>query len=212
MAWMIKAVIFDVDGVLINSFEANLKFYQNLLSYAGYKPPTRKIYLKMYHMTMFDVIKALTNSKDINEINRIWLIGKNREVPYPNELVSSPKNFEQVIIKLNKKYILGIVTNRIIGGVFKLPNLEKFENYFKVVVYYEDTVKHKPDPEPLLLAVKKLNLKPKEVVYIGDAESDIKAAKAAEMKIVIYSQDQLKGADKLTSSFNKLPDLIESLN
>lgn len=209
---MIKAVIFDVDGVLINSFEANLKFYQNLLSYAGYKPPTRKTYLKMYHMTMFDVIRIVTNSKDINEINRIWLMGKKREVPYPNELVSSPKNFKQVIIKLNKKYILGIVTNRIRGGVFKLPQLARFESYFKAVVYYEDTAKHKPDPEPLLLAVKKLAVKPRETVYIGDAESDMKAAKAAGMKIVIYSQDQLKSADKITSVFNELPDLIVSLN
>ena len=39
---MIKAVIFDVDGVLLDSFEANFTFYQNLMKAAGYTAPTRK--------------------------------------------------------------------------------------------------------------------------------------------------------------------------
>jgi HAD superfamily hydrolase (TIGR01509 family) len=208
---MIKSVIFDVDGVLVDSFEANFKFHQDLLIKTGYKPPTRKEYSKVFHMTMIEAIRSLTGSKDENEIIRIWQMGKDRIVPYHNELLTSPKNFEAVIEELKQKYILGIVTSRIHGGVFSLPPLKKFENDFKTVVYYDDTTKHKPDPEPLLLAAKRLGIKPSETVYIGDMESDIKAAKSAGMRIIIYSKENPPGADAITSSFYKLPDLIGSL-
>lgn len=208
---MIKAVIFDVDGVLIDSFEANLKFHQDLLKLVGYPILSREMYSKMFHMTMLDVIRESTKLKDEKEINRIWEMGKNRVVQYPSHLITTPENYERVIEKLNNKYILAIVTSRIRGGIFKLPQLAKFENYFKTVVYYEDTQKHKPDPQPLLLAVKRLGIKPNEAVYIGDALTDIQAAKAAGMKIIIYSKDKLLEADRLTSEFDKLPNAIESL-
>jgi phosphoglycolate phosphatase-like HAD superfamily hydrolase len=39
---MIKAVLFDIDGVLLDSFETNLKFFQDLLTKAGHRPPTRE--------------------------------------------------------------------------------------------------------------------------------------------------------------------------
>lgn len=57
---MIKAVIFDIDGVLIESFEANFKFYQNLISKAGYEPPTRKKFTLFHHFSMMDSIKTYT--------------------------------------------------------------------------------------------------------------------------------------------------------
>lgn len=209
---MIKAVLFDVDGVLLDSFEANLKFYQDLFPKAGYKPPTRETFLNMFYMSMIDVIRVLTNSKDENEIKRIWQMGKNRVVRYPDELSSCPANLETVLNKLRKKYILGIVTSRVGGNLFKLPQLAKYEPYFKTAVYYEDTIKHKPDPEPLLLAVKRLDIKPEETIYIGDAATDVQAAKAAGMKIIIYSKNKLDGADAITSSIDKLADLIEGLN
>jgi HAD superfamily hydrolase (TIGR01549 family) len=209
---MIKAVIFDVDGVLIDSFAANLKFYQDLMTSAGYNPPTKKDFTKMFYMTMRDVIKTVTKSNDENKIKKIWLMGKNREVRYPDELLITPDKYESIIEKLWKNYNLAIVTSRIQGGVFKLPQLIKLKNKFKTTVYFEDTKKHKPDPEPLLLAASRLNLKPEEAVYVGDAESDIKAAKSANMKIIIYSKKRLPGADAVTDSFDKLPSLIKSLN
>jgi phosphoglycolate phosphatase-like HAD superfamily hydrolase len=208
---MIKSVIFDVDGVLIDSFEANLKFYQDLLSYAGYQPPTRDTFLKLFHMTMTDVIRILINKKDEKEVKRIWLLGKNRVVPYPNHLLTFPDNYEQVIENLNNKYMLGIVTSRIKGGVFKIPQLSKLEKYFHSVVYYEDTEKHKPDPEPLLLAIKRLKIKPEEAVYIGDTESDLIAGNNAGIKIIIYSKNKISSANDITSDFSKIPEIVDFL-
>jgi HAD superfamily hydrolase (TIGR01509 family) len=199
---MIKAVIFDVDGVLLDSFEANFKFQQDLMAFFGYKPPTKEEYAKAFHLTLMEVIQLFTKSKSQKEIQKIWKVGKSRQVPYPIDLLRLPKNIDEVLEALGKKYKLALVTNRVKEGVYDVPQLASFLHHFQTIVTYENTTKHKPDPEPLLLAVKKLNVKPEETVYIGDAESDMKAAKRAGMKMIFYSK---------STSFQKLPELVSSL-
>jgi pyrophosphatase PpaX len=208
---MIKAVIFDIDGVLLDSFEANLKFYQDLMIKAGYRPPTREEFPPIFHLSMMDAIKVLTKSDSEEEIKRIWELGKSRAVEYPMDLLAMPEGTEEVIRILSKNYLLGIVTSRIKESVFEVPKLVKFKDYFKEVVCYQDTVNHKPDPEPLLLAAKKLDISPGEAVYIGDVENDIIAGKAAGMKVVIYSRNQFVTADVCVSEFTKLPEAIKNL-
>lgn len=207
---MIKAIVFDVDGVLIDSLEANIKFIQDLMRKAGYKPPTRKQYTAIFHLNMMDVIKHLTKSQSEKEIKRIWKIGASRDVAYPTELIKIPKDAEETIKLLSKKYLLAIVTNRVKAGLYEIPQLAKLKRYFKVAVSYEDTINHKPHPEPLLLAAKRLGVNPNESVYVGDAESDIKAARATGMKIISYPK-RLERADAWVSSFKELSIKINSL-
>jgi pyrophosphatase PpaX len=209
---MIKAVIFDVDGVLIDSFAANLKFYQDLLTAAGYVSPTKEELKNLFHMTMEGVIRVLIKSDNPQEIKRVWLMGKDRAVDYPDELLITPDNYVSVIRKLYKKYKLGIVTSRIRGYVFNLPQLSNLEKYFSDAVYFEDTEKHKPDPSPLLLSAKRLGFKQEEMIYVGDTESDIQAAQAANMKMILFSKINLPGATASTSFFGKLPDLVATIN
>ena len=209
---MIKALVFDIDGVLIDSFDANLKFFQDLLSKAGYKPPTKKEYSPIFHLSMLDVVRICTKSADEKEIKRIWEMGRSRKVKYPILLLKTTKNVEKTIIELSGKYLLGIVTNRMKEGIYKIPVLSRLQKYFQITVAYQDTVNHKPHPDPLLLACKKLGVNPDEAVYVGDAQSDIIAAKAAGMKVIFFSQVTNKNADATTSQFQKLPKLVESFN
>jgi pyrophosphatase PpaX len=55
---------------------------------------------------------------------------------------------------------------------------------FEVIVGGDETERHKPDPEPLLLAAERLGASPEEAVYIGDSPFDVRAAKAAGMASV----------------------------
>jgi beta-phosphoglucomutase-like phosphatase (HAD superfamily) len=66
---MIKAVLFDVDGVLIDSFEANLKFFQRLISKAGYTPPTREEYQVAFSMNLRSAIKRSSNPRLKKKLN-----------------------------------------------------------------------------------------------------------------------------------------------
>lgn len=208
---MIKAVIFDIDGVLLDSFEANLKFFQNLMDHFGYPLPTREEFPAIFHLSMWDAVIKLTGLSLEEDIKKIWEAGKGRDIDYPLELLNVPDNTESTLNTIAKNYSLAIVTSRIRDNVYEAPKLADLKRYFPVVVAYEDTEKHKPDPEPLLLAAKKLNLKPEEAAYIGDTESDARAAHAAGMKVVIYSKDKPGDADAYTSSFEDLPSIIIGL-
>lgn len=208
---MIKAVIFDIDGVLLDSFEANLKFYQDLMIKAGYRPPTRKEFHKFFHLAMMDFIKAFTKSTSKKEIKQIWETGRSRKVKYHTELLKTPENSENIIKILSQTYSLGIVTSRIKEAVYEAPSLAKLRKYFKIAIAYQDTLNHKPHPDPLFLAAKKLDVKTNECAYIGDVENDLKAGKAAGMKVIIYSKKQFDTADNCTTSFEKLPEIISAL-
>ncbi len=208
----IQAIIFDIDGVLLDSFEANLKFNQDLMSKVGYRPPTREKYAKLFHLPLMDTIRILTKIKDEDEIKRIWEIGKNREVAYDISLLTLPEKTEDVVTNLSKDYRLGIVTSRVKNGVYESPELAKLKKYFKVAVSFEDTENHKPHPEPLLLAARKLKVEPEKCVYVGDTETDIIAAKAAGMRIITYAKERLAQSDIHAYNFRELPDLIKSLD
>jgi pyrophosphatase PpaX len=216
---MIKAVIFDVDGVLIDSFNANHRFLQKVFKKAGYKNLTKKEYKNMFHMSAKEVIIHFTKTKDDQEIERIFQMVKSKdEIPYPIELITTPKNLEKTIFKLSKQYRLGIVTSRVRGSTFMLPQLKKIKKYFLVEVAFENTKKHKPDPEPIIFALKKMNVLNTETVYIGDSLSDLQAAKAAGVKIINFykfskfSKKDLSEADGKTNDFASLPKIISSFN
>lgn len=209
---MIKAILFDIDGVLLDSFEANLKFVQDLLKKAGYPPPTREEFPDLFHRPLFDIIKMRTKLNSAEKVKRIWEMGKNREVSYDLNLLNTPERIEEVIKILNNSYELGIVTSRVREAVFEVPVLKKLEPYFKIAVAYQDTEKHKPDPEPLLYAANQLGVAPENTVYIGDVENDVKAGKAAGMKVIIYGQRAVPGAYAWTAEFSQIPKLLQSIN
>lgn len=206
---MIKAVLFDIDGVLVDSFDANLQYFTNLLKRAGYKPPTREEYISIFPLTVWDSVKELTKSNSEKEINRIVEMAKTN-VDYPYHLIKISEEVLDAVHKL-EKYKLGIVTSRVKEGFYNNPVLVKLKEHFPLVVTYEDTKKHKPDAEPLLFACEKLNIKPEEAVYIGDQQVDIDAAKGAGMKIILYSKEKFGSPDLYTSTFVEIPELIGTL-
>lgn len=208
---MIKAVLFDIDGVLLDSFAANLKFFQDLIVKAGYPAPTRETYREAFHLPFVDAIRFLVKSGSETELQRILEMGKKRDVPYDLALLRLPDDVEKVLKTLSQKYRLGIVTSRRRATTFEAPQLVKFKKYFETSVSYEDTERHKPFPDPLLLAAKILEIRPDACVYVGDAKSDVEAARAAGMKGLLYSKDSISEADGCTAVFNEFPTLIARL-
>ena len=208
---MIQTVLFDVDGVLIDSFQANFEFYKRLFTQAGYTPPTLKEYTPLFQSTMMGVIQTVTKSTSQEEIDRLMAIGKDRSTIYPFDLLQTPEHLSEIIEHLHTTYKLGIVTSRLRGGVFEISQLTPLQPYFDIVVSFEDTENHKPHPDPLLYAIEKLAVKPEETVYIGDQEADMLAAKAAHIPVIIYSKKFFPQADRCVSSFGDIPKTIASL-
>jgi len=209
---MIEAVIFDIDGVLLDSREANIKWYQLLLKTSGYSVPSRKQVEGIFHLPMMDAIRVLANESSEEKVRKVWEMGRGRKVRYPIELLKIPEHAGDVVHRLGKTYRLAIVTSRVRLGVEEFFRVSGLKKYFEVVVAYEDYTHAKPDPEPLLMAVERLGIKAEEAVYIGDTATDIEAASAAGMKIILYAHTSLEGADFRVSSFREIPGAVEKLN
>lgn len=204
-----KAVLFDVDGVLLDSFLANWTWYQRLFATLEYPAPNKKEYKHMAHLSMWDVIKTVTKASD-EDVRRMWEFAKT--TPSTDELLQTPPHAAEIIHTLKKNYRLGIVTSRIRENIDPVFQLLGVHDCFASVVGYEDSINHKPHPEPLLVAAERLGVRPHDTVYVGDALSDIQAAKAAGMPIIIYGPQPLPGADACITLFNQLPDAIARLN
>ncbi len=203
---MIKVVIFDVDGVLLDSFESNFEFFKNLMAAAGYKAPTREEYVPLFHRTFHDIVQILTGLKSEEDIKKITDMVDVVDAPPP---IISP-GVPETIKLFSESYLLAVVTSRIKAYAYE-PPLNALEHYFKATVAYEDTEHHKPDPEPLVFAAKQLGVLPGECVYVGDVENDMKAAYAAGMRFILYSKENVSGAEMRTADFKELPGLIRSM-
>lgn len=210
---MVKVVLFDVDGVLIDSFKANQTYFSELMQYAGYPQVTEKQYRKMFHLPQLEVIRTLVKKGDEAEVERVRKIAKGDAVKYREDLVRLQPEVKKVLAELQQKYKLGIVSSRVADGIYKLPQLAEVVPFFEVIITYEDTQRHKPDPQPLQLALAELEADPLEAVYIGDAASDIQAAQAAGMKMIVYPEPvpDFTVAATLTS-LTDLPRTVESLS
>ena len=88
------------------------------------------------------------------------------------------------------------------------------DKYMKTAVLANDTVKHKPDPEPLLECLKRLSLQPEDVIYIGDAHSDYLASKNAgiDFGYAKWGSVSAKGIDKPDHVFEQPLDLLKLLS
>jgi phosphoglycolate phosphatase len=116
----------------------------------------------------------------------------------------------------NKGLKWGIVTNK--PRRFTQPLIENMALHERAacVVSGDDAPKPKPSPETLLLACKHVGTKPESCMYVGDAERDIQAGKAAGMKTVVALFGYIDvtdrphewGADALIKTPNELLDFL----
>ena len=206
---MLKAVLFDIDGVLIDSLEANLKFFQDILGGAGYPRPTREEYAKVFHLPLIDTLRHFSKPELEEELERIH--EQVTTVPYASGLLTQPEDTQKTLEILSKTYALGVVSSRTRRGIDMYFAFSKTGTLFPVSIAYEDAVNHKPHPEPLLLAAKRLKVRPDECVYIGDTHTDMEAGKAAGMRTILFGEKAHPLADKVISLFAGLPQLIASL-
>lgn len=106
-----------------------------------------------------------------------------KEIPHAKEVLKKLKE---------EGYTLGIVSNKSKDILMKGLQLCELEEYFDTIVALEDLTKHKPDPEGLLLACKNCIYPVDDVIYVGDAVTDIKAAKNMCAYSIGMVSDKLK--------------------
>lgn len=206
---MIRGILFDIDGVLVDSVRANAQMYRDLLGHFGVPGPTDEEQAASNHRTFIDNIRHYARGASDELIQQIFDYGVSQ--PRSHDMLVLMDGVKETLQDLHKRYLLGVVSSRLHMGIGSLLDHFGLGALFPVRVGFEDTTKHKPHPGPLLFGAQKLGVKPYEVSYIGDSVTDVEAARAAGMKMVHYATASIPGDHATVSRFRDLVAAIERL-
>ena len=167
---MIKAVIFDMDGVIVDSeplhFMVWAEIFRKKFGIKLYKKDFANLFGTSDMHTVHHFLKKYKLKADSEELRLEKKRLFQKIAAKKLKLFPGVKN---LIKKLSKKYKLALTSTEWKETIKK--DLTKFGlyNYFDVIIGKEDVKRHKPDPEPYIITAKKLGLKRSECVVIEDS-------------------------------------------
>ncbi len=207
-----KYILFDLDGTLINTNKLIIdSFKYTLKKHLDIDAEDCQI-LKYFGEPLLITLERF--SKEKAEVMFNTYIEYNERVHDKN--VEAFENVDYVLKSLtNMGCIMSIVTSK--RKILAKRGLELFDllKYFDKIIAYEDTIKHKPEPDPIYKALSELDSKPEMALMVGDSEYDIKCARNADVKSVFVGwseaavhQNMDIGADYIINDIIQLIDII----
>lgn len=207
---MIKAILFDFDGVLGNSKEVILLTFQKVFKKYNLTLPTASDLIPYAGVPMLETIEALlpeNHSVDMQE-----MLVHMREISFglakKVRLMSTAK---KVVTVLKKQYTLAIVTTRRNITFLTILDQLTIREHFELVIDFDAVKSPKPDTEGILQALEILHLQKDEVVFVGDAKEDVAAVKNAGVISIFFGKENVHNADYHIQSLTKLPGLLQQV-
>ena len=174
----IQHIIFDLDGTLMDTEKGNLYAWQKTLRY--YVPWRTFSNKELKAILGVTTEKALTMLQvanvDAAQFDEYWQLQYQTQV----EHIALFSGMLEVLENLRHQgYTLGIVTSRDWQEYRAYFSSPSFDALFACIICKEDTLLHKPDPEPLLAYMRKMNAVKEDCIYIGDMDTDMECAARA---------------------------------
>ncbi|MDY6509620.1 MAG: HAD family hydrolase [Acinetobacter faecalis] len=178
----IKAILFDMDGVLIDAKDWHYEALNRALALFGYEI-TRSEHLSTYDGLPTSVkLQKLTIEKGLPP--RLHKFINEMKQQYTVQIIQEkcrPKfNHEYALMRLKAEgYRIAVCSNSIRMTIEMMMDYAKLSQYLEFIVSNQDVVNAKPDPEIYLTAMSKMGLNPEECLICEDNENGIKAALAS---------------------------------
>ena len=213
---MIKAFLFDFDGVLAETFPSHFQAWQFILKDVGIRPDELTVrlhegvpVLKIAQAIVKQAGISLTQEQILdltNKKNTYFRIHNKAQVfPQVHKLISKAKD---------KNLKVGLVTGTTLANIKIILSPELFDQ-FDYIVTASDTTRGKPFPDPYLMAAEKLGIEPQQCLVFENAPLGIEAAKKAGTTCVALlttlSREHLQNADVIYRNHDDLLDDIENL-
>jgi phosphoglycolate phosphatase len=184
----LKVIIYDCDGVLIDSSQANQAFYNHILAHFGLAPLTLEQWAHVKPLTAPDALTWLFKGTP-------WLTAAQEyqktvdNTPFL-PLIRAEPNIKETLALLRPRYNTAIATNR---GKSLLPVLQHcgLEEFFQVIVSSLDIQKPKPHPECLNRILQHFGVDPTQACYIGDSDLDREVSARAGILFIAYQNPSL---------------------
>jgi pyrophosphatase PpaX len=176
----VKAVLFDLDGTIVDTNEIILSAMQDTLAHFTGRAWEHRELMPHWGMRLRDQLSALCPTLDLDAAVAFY---RGRYAVYHETLLAEVPGTTAVLAALRARGLrLGVVTSKKRLNADQTLRDVGFLPIFAVVVTEEDTARHKPAPEPLLYALGALGLTADDAIYVGDNPDDIRAAHAAGMR------------------------------
>lgn len=204
---MIKAVIFDMDGVLIEAKDWHYESLNKALKLFGFEISRAE------HLTTFDglptkmKLEMLSREKGlpielhkfINDMKQQYTIELIHQLCKPLFI------HEYAISSLKSRgYKLAVASNSIRKTIELMMEKSFLYKYMDILLSNEDVKNPKPDPEIYLNAIDRFNLKPDECLIVEDNENGIKAARASKAHVLVVKDVYEVNLENIMNKINQI--------
>ncbi|MCX6205640.1 MAG: HAD family phosphatase [Bacteroidetes bacterium] len=215
MSALIKAIIFDLDGVIIDSNPAIIEFWEGWAKQEGFVLNDAMIrewvFGRKVSATIDGLFSNLTNErkKEIEQAGYLF-----DQAMQPSGILGIQKFIESLT---EVHFILGVATSSHHARMLQMLERVGVANHFIHFVTAHDVSKGKPDPEPYLKMAEKLCIDAAHCLVFEDANSGVQSAKSAGMQIIGIGNDitrdelLLHGAMEVIADFTEIKLLTNQL-
>ncbi|MDI6886223.1 MAG: HAD family hydrolase [archaeon] len=206
-----KTGLFDMDGTLIESSQAIVNSIKEAARITGLGIPGDNEIKGIIHLPSNLSFKVLYPDTEVEDFDSVFLHLMRSK--FKNMIKEVPGAKMTLELLREKGIKIGIVTTK-----DKVSAEETIRNYHfpcDVLLTFEDTERTRPDPEPLLKAIKLLNSKPSQTFYCGDTPPDIIQGRRAGVKTIglttgLYSKEELE-KENPDFIFDKIEEVLTIL-
>jgi beta-phosphoglucomutase len=216
---MLEAVIFDFDGVLVDSEKLHYQAFNRVLTKYHYQLSMRDYYDRFLGLSDLELLQVVNREGKLSLSGQQFkkLLDEKAEL-FQGMAATQAGIIEGVPQFLNMlagdKIPMAICSGALLAEIEMILNGAGLREFFEVIVSAEQVERGKPDPQGFLLALEMLNKKlhksiqPADCVVIEDSRWGLDAAHSAGMRAVAitntYAAEHLKPADKVIAHLNDL--------
>jgi HAD superfamily hydrolase (TIGR01509 family) len=170
---MKKAILFDLDGVLVDTYEVWFELLNDVARRHGYAPISAEAYKKSWGQGIEVDVSLYYTRHTVEQIREEY-------ARYYGDFLHHLKVMEGADHTLTSiRLPKAVITNSPVGLARRALALAKLDAHFQTVVGCDEVPRSKPAPDGVLEACRRLGVKPSETLLIGDSRFDEGAAKAA---------------------------------
>lgn len=204
-----KAIIFDIDGTLLDTYAANMIPLGKIIEKELGQIWTLEDMRPFFWQTGLKTIRDLGFS-DVEGTYARWVEGVQQHL----HLITPFEGVHEALSAIqNAGYRLAVVSSKM-KDQYKIDmGGHGLDVLMETAVLVEDTVNHKPHPEPMLECLRRMDLQPEEALYVGDAINDSLAAKNTGMDFALaaWSPDACRDISDARYRFASTADMVEQL-
>ncbi len=187
---MFKNIIFDFDGVIINSHDVQIKaLTESFKAICGEGVPPYDDFFRLSGDSLKNIFTKLGFPLEMIPIYQ--------KVSRENiDLIKIHEGMLEILKKLNDAgFLCALCTGKDRSRTIEILKHFNMEQYFKVIICSDDVTNPKPHPESLLIIMENLGASPEDTVMVGDGINDIWAAKNANIASIAVTWGDVKKID-----------------